>query len=717
MAPPDAVAAGTAGAPPKPPRRAVGRIVPAVPLALSRPPPAARPMTPEASTPETVTQDEPAPASDEPQTQPAKGQGAAEQAAAAAADDAPLTPDSKTSAMDNGHVVEPTPASPVEQAHDQILETSPDSQVSGSDQASASAPEVSSPVAPEPAPAAVNGAHHVAAPPTELPPPFYPSIKAAVQSPAMEYTEAPFQPPPPTQMQFHRARPSVESIVFGAAQESPAIPSTPQEPEKPAAHHAFARPPPGFAPPPFTPFYPGHAHHPSEPSASFVGPAYTMAPPEAMYVPGRDYMPPHSAGTAAYQGPFQGLFSAGQAPSIVNGAIRSHSQSPNKSLPGEKQPGSDFSDEARGVPWQNGVHYPRENFDQSSFALADYLSAQVANPEFADFILQVRSGRGLLISLPVHGIVVARSAAIADAIRYNAHAAGEAKDSRKLLEISTFDEFSSPDSMSEAVKVLYGAPLLPVNSLRNGLGPYNYDGEQGPTFTEARRRMGQAMSYASAAKVFQILGMYNQGIQLVQALVRWDTVDQALHFGLCGCVAELGQQASGARDSYAAAFLHQVLAFIAYNFPVDFNLYTFAAELRDDPRLPQVFERKMPSHNPRLSKIRFGDAPPQDDLKPSYVTRTLSSILLSLPLHLIEQLFNNPATASHLGWTGVVKIMRDVVDEREKRRRNALKSEVRPSANGTLPRALMDNMYLEERLEASSTHPSGYRLVALPLEN
>jgi hypothetical protein len=63
--------------------------------------------------------------------------------------------------------------------------------------------------------------------------------------------------------------------------------------------------------------------------------------------------------------------------------------------------------------------------------------------------------------------------------------------------------------------------------------------------------------------------------------------------------------------------------------------------------------------------------------------------------------------------------MREVVKEREQRRLKALKGEVKPAPDGTIPGTLLHNMRLEERVEQveeSPVHPSGYRLVAQSMD-
>jgi hypothetical protein len=95
------------------------------------------------------------------------------------------------------------------------------------------------------------------------------------------------------------------------------------------------------------------------------------------------------------------------------------------------------------------------------------------------------------------------------------------------------------------------------------------------------------------------------------------------------------------------------------------------------------------------------------------VARLLSSILVSLPLPLLDRLFNHRATANQIGWTGAAKVLRDVVDERESRRLKAVRSQMQ--IDSAASSVLMENLYVEERIEHvgnSPMHPSGCMVTA-----
>lgn len=87
-------------------------------------------------------------------------------------------------------------------------------------------------------------------------------------------------------------------------------------------------------------------------------------------------------------------------------------------------------------------------------------------------------------------------------------------------------------------------------------------------------------------------------------------------------------------------------------------------------------------------------------------------MLLSLLLPLLDRLFSHPAAANQVNWSGLVKLMHDVVDERERRRQKASKSQLRVSPDCTVPAFLVENLEREEKVEPAPEHPSGHKLTA-----
>jgi hypothetical protein len=349
------------------------------------------------------------------------------------------------------------------------------------------------------------------------------------------------------------------------------------------------------------------------------------------------------------------------------------------------------------------------------FELAGYLGALVGTPEFADFVLQVRANDSILLNVPVHGIVVARSPRILSAIRNLGPSAPHLKGSPPIVDIQTRDGFVSLESLKAALALLYGAPMVTVDSLLYRLDPFHPELGQGAVFSDAPNRMSQAISYTAAGTLFQLSMMLERGIECIKALLRWDTVDLAISYALSSGPYSPKDRLFSTKPSDQAEYQadqllkYEIIDFIAFNFPVGFRLDTSAPELAQTPRLPIL--PRQPSHNPRLSQIRFGDIPPQDESKPDYVTRTLSSLLLSLPLPLLDRLFNHRVVVERLGWHSLGGIMQDVHVERERRREDTLNkyNMMHHEIQGTFfSKALLENLLWQEHVRPSPAHPSGY---------
>lgn len=554
----------------------------------------------------------------------------------------------------------------------------------------------------------INSTHRRLPIPAQLPPPFYPSTKLDPQT-------EPVQEKVTTHASHPWSQSSPGSAAFNAPTERLSAPGTPFEngPNGHVPQVAQSRPPPGFAPPEFTPsFFPGHSHHPSVAGGPLNYPPFPVPTADVVYRNGIDTQQALGpTGPATYSElQHDKLISAATA----NGTSTSHSQTPDQSPFGERNAGSERGDEMNVASFQNRASFETAQLEESPLELAAYLSTQFGNPEFADFILQIRSLDSVHVSIPVHGIVVVRSPTLAAAVGRSVPNAHRSRDARRLLDVSTADPFVTRESLEEAIKVLYGAPLLSAPTFLYGLTPYALDMEP-PTPSDAPRRMRQLLSYIAAGRALQMPSMVARGVEIARALLRWDTVDQVLYFALQPTGAHPAvKDGLDPEDPFAVALLNYAIDFMAFTFPVDFKFYNIAPELQELPRLPIVREARSSAHNPRLSKIRFGDAPPEDEQQPNIISRTLSSILLSLPTNLMNRLFNHRATANQIGWTGAVGNLREVARERENRRRNALTTHLKSRRNNSVYSPLLGNLHAEERLEQvepSPLHPSGYALV------
>lgn len=686
-------------------RRPPPRIVPAIPHRLARTVPVARPITPDESSKDTTPQHEPEADLQAAAQKRVDAPGGEQQQQAPL--ETPMTPDSKNSTTEKSEAGAPVPIdSPATSREDNIEVTKPSKdfdQTLFENDANLYPHESTSDR--EPAP---NGLQQPPMP-VELPPPFYPSGHIESQSHNVHTST------------HGQARLSAGAVVFQASQGLMNPPARTQNSNaEPTLEQASAfRPPPGLALPQH-----GHGlyfsdyHYQGTPTDSTPWNPYvqSVGSGDTVHEAAVEYSSSQFAANASGNGFDNALKSVPPKHDShnVNNNVTSQPQSFPKASLNEVGIGRDGVTEPRAVLYQNGAPSLTEHIEGSPFELAAYLSSQFGNPEFADFFLQVRSLQATLLSIPVHGIVVSRSPVAAAAIRRSA-AVNRTTEPLRVVDIHAANPFVTRESLEESIKVLYGGPLLSPHNFLFGVKPYAMETQDLPHLSDIRKRMEQILSYTAAAETLQMPSMQARGVEIARLILRWDTVDQLLQYALHG-LAPIHQSTDNiatSEDPFATALVSYVVEFIAHNFPVDFSLYAIAPELYQTPRLPIPVEARHGAHNSRLSKIRFGEAPLEDDYQPSQVTRMLSTILLTVPTSVLERLFNHRATANRIGWTGIGRIMRSVVAEREDRRCKVLHNSGKQSADRTMSAAFTHNIHSEEcvqQIEPSQIYPSGLRI-------
>jgi hypothetical protein len=333
------------------------------------------------------------------------------------------------------------------------------------------------------------------------------------------------------------------------------------------------------------------------------------------------------------------------------------------------------------------------------FRLARYLSAQFGKSDFADFELQIRTGDNVYVhSLHVHGVIVSQSPVIASAI----HATSPRTTGLPLIDIAATHKFVNAYPLVDALKHLYGAPFE-VRDRTTMNKPYHEPYTPGTDAPNPYQDiMALALSYVAAGILLQLHGFIEHSIEFVRKYTRYDTMDQVLRFAFEEGHFDVLQSFGNTYQSVRALLLSVVFDFLASEIPPEFKLYTSAVEPPNASRQPNIVEAKGPKHNPRLSKIRFGDVPAEEDAKPDFVTQAISSVLINLPFPYLERLFTHPGLRKRLGWK-VEDMMRAVVNEREQRRIKVLQS----TSNPTSPTMLPDNLCWEERVDSSPDHPLG----------
>ncbi|SMR48173.1 unnamed protein product [Zymoseptoria tritici ST99CH_1E4] len=580
---------------------------------------------------------------------------------------------------------------------------------------------------------------------TELPPAFVPSAGQYTPQSATS-SQARSQPSFPPQHHQHLSHPSTSSIVFGGQDSSNSSPAPPM-----ATNSAF--PPP--QPPPQAPFY-GHAHHASEPPQG----QRNFQPGYGARAPQQFYHPQH----APFRYPQRETFAQGMN-SPQNGFVpNSRSESPySPQVPGSQRSASDLQspvptepansarhtqynakfagkNQHRGLPTQH--HYPPvpQNFNhemssyESAEALRDYLIDRFNKEELVDCILEISQTKGNgdeehVHSLHGHRVIFSRSPFLAKEITSEANRASP--DVPLQPDIYIGGQYLRLKPLLQAVRYLYGGSLPVLD--------FYTQGPNGTTVVPIIERMESALQHIAIGARLEVAPIAHRGMDIAFSLVSWETVPSVLAFALDSRLGPMwpSDEPSTDReepkyDPYASALLQRVIEFMVHNFPPNFYIDATAPQLAACPRLPTLptpsstpnstnptttsttskheSRPSTSSSDPRLSKIRFGDLSaeiPEPHARPSIAATNVSSILLSLPFSLLKFLLEHPALSDRLGAETVGSIMRQVVGEREVRRNKVLKAGERQGVNGVGKLDVEGNLVWEEVVARSEVHRAG----------
>lgn len=572
--------------------------------------------------------------------------------------------------------------------------------------------------------------------PRELPPPFYPSenISTPVSSTSSSGPPKNSQPNPAG---MHHPRPNANGIVFGSFPKSPNSSPTP-----PAAgampYHLHPPPPPGYVPStyPIPPFVSSnHNHNPSDPNGGLL-----FSPVGVPYHSPQSYrreqsQPPLSASSQPfypsdlsfqYRMPPPDVLPPRQGPGHANGAAESPQSPQHNSGKREYDPARLASDFPRLTHPLNGLmSAPMSGPDEDLRVLRSYLNQQFGKEQFADFILEVslKDSADSKMKLPVHGVIISRSPSLHE------HINRATKGNEIVVELE--GDFVDIFLFAEAVKYLYGAPLLTSYDFLRGLQPFDpQTGGSADTGKPATDQMQQALAYVTSGHFLRVPAVAERGVDIVRDILRWDNVEVALSFALSqeikaepplanghgthkkGESADRLQSSQAALNALKQKVLGDIIDFLATHVNKDFEMIQSAPQLSRNQRLPSPINSRASRHSTRLSQIRFGELPVDKPAASTYANNLISSILLSLPFRTLRSLFEYQVLGHRLGWPRVVEILGFVIDERESRRKKLLNVKLgQQKSTSATNQQLWDNVYWEEILKPSEQNGIGFVLV------
>ncbi|TEY40691.1 hypothetical protein BOTCAL_0427g00040 [Botryotinia calthae] len=535
----------------------------------------------------------------------------------------------------------------------------------------------------------------------QLPPPFVPASNQSTMS--SESAQFPQQVAFNGQHPVHHAHPSISNPIFGGYPDSnhssPAPPSSAGNiPPYGYAQQGGARHGPHLS-------SGGHQHHMSN-GFSPMTPAF---PPGYYHYQDGFQVPPPDDFLRKQMQPFvpQEGYSPTGAPQIVESPrFNGFDPAAKHNIHGFR---TSIQDQENGLgphyghhpsplppmgppPYRGVVGYPRkEEIPWAGGNRRDlwfHLREQFAQPELSDCVLELRysDDRAAPLRISGHRLILARSLVLKGLITSGASANCDSPSPIQNILIESDDRYLRSDAFSLAVRYLYGGPILDLDAMARFPAPYI--GSAPMPLTPAER-FNFTLGYIASGVVLQIPQIWKTGCTIASQLITWDTVEKALEFALEGGID--GSWNSGnpdvndivGRSTYtpcANVIISNIINFIILSFPPNFELDTTVSDIHFNSRIPHV-----PDHRPtnsRLSSIKFGDHPTEESLRsPSSdsITLTLSRLLLNLPFGLLKHVLetgNMGVIHGHATHLLRRKVMRPVIEEREKRRQRALASKI-----------------------------------------
>lgn len=543
---------------------------------------------------------------------------------------------------------------------------------------------------------------------------------------------------PNGQHQMHHPHPSVGSVMFGgpeSTRSSPALPvhasnNMPYFYPPPTQTSGYGNAPQNMSngyssmgPPPPPGFFPRPDGFTNQAAANSYGRANISFGPAEGYSPSTtpmggdqrmnnfDLSTPHSfqgsqssAANEQEHGPFYNQYPTAVISNGSNGHIDEVRlyQQPRPNPPTGSQAVRPSAQSFSAGPQSD--HYD---------GLMGYLQQQFADPAFADYTLELRyiDDRAVPVRIPGHNLMFARSPAL------NRRMTAQARDSDGLtvrtLLIETDDRYLRSDAFWMAAQRLYAWPLL-----EPGPSPVlNMAHQQSSAPGSPTERFAFALGYAAAGKILEIPPVIMRGAEIASQLLSWNTIEMAFDFALEGDLesrfaVRLGPgTGTPVPPTYgpAAGFLmNYALQFLIANFPAGFTLDTESGDSARHPRLPNASDSR-PGQNKRLSSIKFGDHPAQENgsAAPSdSVTATLSTLLINLPFDLLKYVLESPQLGNVKDWASIVlrrAVMTSVIEERERRKRKVRESHI-PNAERHANAMVWEQVGWVESVDESPKH-------------
>lgn len=368
---------------------------------------------------------------------------------------------------------------------------------------------------------------------------------------------------------------------------------------------------------------------------------------------------------------------------------------------------------ARGVEYEAWRHAILATLDQALqhvslnvCPLTNYLAKQFNTIEHADCRLRIFHEIRMcdVADFLLHSLLIDQS----PLLRGLRKSTMTQDDGIRLLQIRTCDRFITPLTIETALRVCYG------QSIAEYKGSSTEICSSISSVDVSRSWMENALALAASGYLLQLEAVISRGLQIASSILNWENIEKALSFAIDGGLGpewdsdstfratteyfsfqisddtttevtpgsseavptgphmQYGEPSSSPhRGTYSRGandLLLQCLKFLLSEFPDSWELDILARPLADIDRLPLTAGSRSPLATSRLSQIQFGDHP-SEKAKSCDKNIVLSSLVLSIPFPLLKHILDRLDEAIRS------RIINPIVDERERRRRHAVKCE------------------------------------------
>ncbi|KAL8687957.1 MAG: hypothetical protein Q9218_006008 [Villophora microphyllina] len=299
------------------------------------------------------------------------------------------------------------------------------------------------------------------------------------------------------------------------------------------------------------------------------------------------------------------------------------------------------------------------------YPLARHLLDSFNDPAYADCELYIAhvSHRFEPAVVSLHSLLIVQNTKMRQLLQ----SAEIREDGKKQILLTVQDQYANPSAIKSTLKVCYGE--RPVS-------PTGYPGDLPSEPDISTAWMSNALALAAAGHLLDMVGVAHRGEQIASMILDWHNLERALGFAMDSSMRRVWGSSNGSSDfpNNASELLLSCLYFVIGNVSEKTSLNLKAEPLSVIDRLSTGSESQPHLIRSRLSRIQFGELPTKMKEPAEKHDSLASSILFSLSFaHLKFILDRVPIDVNH-------KIARPVVEERERRRLQALHAQIRNSA-------------------------------------